>query len=39
MSINEKSRVDEISGSIASVVNAPTIIEADRSVEDDTNST
>ena len=31
--INDKSRVDEITASIASVVNAPTIIEADKESE------
>ena len=31
---NDKSRVDEITNSIATIVNAPTIIEADRSEEE-----
>lgn len=31
---NDKARVDEITHSIAEIVNAPTIIDADRSVEE-----
>ena len=33
--INDKSRVDEITGSIASVVNSKTIIEADKAESED----